>query len=391
MLAKPFKKAKPIIETIESFHHEAYFVGGAIRDYLLNRTVNDIDLTTSAPPEQIQKMFNHVIPIGVEHGTVIVRHCDTSYEVTTYRKDNENKEDHSIITDLNYRDFTINAMAMDKNGNLIDVTNGKKDLANKIIRAVHSAKDRFSEDPLRIIRALRFVSELGFKIDKDTLYWMNQLKASIEDLAVERITAEMTAFFNGHYVNKAILYLIETKVYEHLPVFKEHRAVIEYIPTTFTPVESFGEIISLLHTIYPNVSINRWVKAWKCSNAIRKEAIQLTDALHYYKNYGIDLLLVYRLEPSYFKAFCRLLKMLYKENDVSVNQLTDMYNQLPIKSKKELKFTGNDLIKLFPQKKQGRWIREMLTKIEEQIILNNLDNNYDKIEEWVLCNPPEVN
>src|SRR5690625_1954927 len=147
MLPQSFKKAKPIIDQIEKHGYKAYFVGGCVRDYLLKHDIGDIDIATSASPEDIIRLFSTVIPVGIEHGTVIVRHDHESYEVTTFRVDGT-YSDHrhpdsvkfidQIDYDLQRRDFTINAIAMDKNGQILDLFDGQKDISQKIIRTVRS-------------------------------------------------------------------------------------------------------------------------------------------------------------------------------------------------------------------------------------------------------------
>src|SRR5699024_3914466 len=153
------------------------------------RPIGDIDIATSALPEQIQAIFPQVIPVGIEHGTVIVRYNHVSYEVTTFRLDGEYSDQRHpdsvqfidrIDEDLERRDFTINALAMNKKGQIIDLFAGKKDLARKMIRTVGNGYDRFNEDPLRIIRAFRFSSQLGFSIEKETLKAIHQVKDQIE-------------------------------------------------------------------------------------------------------------------------------------------------------------------------------------------------------------------
>src|SRR5699024_609682 len=140
-----FIDGKKVIIEIENNGHSAYFVGGCVRDLLLNRPIGDIDIATSALPEQIQAIFPQVIPVGIEHGTVIVRYNHVSYEVTTFRLDGEYSDQRHpdsvqfidrIDEDLERRDFTINALAMDKKGKIIDLFAGKKDLARRMIRTV---------------------------------------------------------------------------------------------------------------------------------------------------------------------------------------------------------------------------------------------------------------
>lgn len=399
MLLKSFKKANALIEVIESHHHEAYFVGGAVRDLLLDKKVNDIDITTSATPQQIQKMFNHVIPVGIEHGTVLVRYGGDSYEVTTFREDGlysdqRHPDDVTFIrqidADLKRRDFTINALAMDKHGTLIDLFDGQADLQNRLIRSVGQANERFMEDPLRIIRAIRFSSQLGFKIEDETSKSMISLKDELEKVAVERITVEMTKFFQGEFINQGMYYLKETNIYEHLPLIKHHQTIIEKLPKVLIPFESFGEVISLFHFIYPKLSINKWVNTWKGSNAMKKEADQLFQALKYYETAKCDSLLVFRLDRNYFSGFSRLTELLFPSRPVKVKQLNDLYESLPIKSRRDINFNGNDLLQLFPNKQKGQWISKIIEQIEKEIVLNNLLNKHHVIKEWVLCNPPEV-
>src|SRR5699024_9403305 len=133
MLKQSFNDGKKVIKEIEKHHHKAYFVGGCVRDFLLNRSIGDIDIATSALPDQIQQIFPQVIPVGIEHGTVIVRYNHVSYEVTTFRLDGKYTDQRRpdsvqfidrINEDLERRDFTINALAMDLNGNITDLFDG---------------------------------------------------------------------------------------------------------------------------------------------------------------------------------------------------------------------------------------------------------------------------
>src|SRR5690625_2251171 len=196
MFTKAFQQATEIIDILEKHGFEAYFVGGCVRDLLLHRNVGDIDIATAASPEIIQELFPKVIPVGIEHGTVIVRHKGESYEITTFRKDGDYSDQrhpddvtfiNNIDDDLKRRDFTINALAMDKQGKIIDLFSGKKDLDAKIIRSVGNPRERFMEDPLRIIRGLRFASQLGFAIETETLRQMKFLINEIETVAIERL------------------------------------------------------------------------------------------------------------------------------------------------------------------------------------------------------------
>src|SRR5699024_6516541 len=201
--------------------------------------IKDIDITTSATPAEVQQLFSKVIPVGIEHGTVLVRHHLESYEVTTFRVDGDYSDNRrpdavefirDIEQDLQRRDFTINALAMDKHGNMTDLFNGQQDIERKSIQTVGDGMQRFKEDALRIIRALRFSSQLGFQIESSTLKNMNECKKDIEHLSVERITNEMEKFFSGEYIQNGLDYLSQTEIYLNLPVFKDEPSLFGKLP-----------------------------------------------------------------------------------------------------------------------------------------------------------------
>lgn len=400
LLTDVFYRAIPIIDNIEKYNHQAYFVGGCVRDLLLNRPIGDIDITTSAPPTVIQDIFDQVIPVGIEHGTVIVRYHHTSYEVTTFRIDGEYSDQRhpdsvqfigQIEQDLQRRDFTINALAMDRNGHIIDLFKGQEDLQNQLLRTVGDGYHRFTEDPLRIIRALRFSSQLGFRIDDDTLNSMIEVKKQIETVAMERITNEFTKLFAGDYVNNGIYYLIHTKVYEHLPILKGSKHIIHGVAKLTVPFKSFSGVLALFHHLDPSISIQTWVKEWKCSNKIKNETIDLVNALKYYKQASLDPWLVYQLPDHLYSDFVRLIHHVFNDKEIALNDLINLNQKLPIHSKREMAISGHELIQLFPQMKKGPWIHRTLQHIEKEIVLDRLDNTTDAIKEWITCNPPETN
>lgn len=391
MLTEQFLKAKPILEKIEAHQHEAYFVGGCVRDLLLNRPIKDIDIATSATPDVIQNIFPSVIPVGIEHGTVIVRHEQESYEVTTFRTEGSYTDgrhpDHvefirNIEEDLKRRDFTMNALAMDKEGKIIDLYGGKEDLKNKLIRTVGEGKERFGEDALRIIRALRFSSQLGFRIEKNTFHAMIACRSAILDISIERITNEMEGFFAGKYINNGLDYLVETKVDSVLPIFKNHPELIKKLPKQMEPLPSFAEVITFFHFNHPEISIQEWSKAWKCSNRTKRLALELYEDIKRYEANGLDEMGIYLLNEERFEPFIRLVRLLLNEN-IHLRELQNLKAQLPIQSRKELAVDGNDILTLFPGKKGGPWVKEILEAIEKAVITGEIVNRYNEIKEWL--------
>ncbi len=198
--------AEKIIAMLEQAGYEAYVVGGCVRDSLLGREPGDWDITTSASPEEVKAIFPRTIDTGIAHGTVTVMINHVGYEVTTYRVDGiyEDGRHPSSVTfarnladDLLRRDFTINAMAYNPNTGLVDLYDGIGDLERRCIRCVGVARERFSEDALRILRALRFASQLDFTIEDKTLEAMRELAGRLSLVSAERIRVELIKLLGG--------------------------------------------------------------------------------------------------------------------------------------------------------------------------------------------------
>lgn len=193
-------EVKFIIESLEREGHEAYAVGGCIRDALLGREPKDWDITTDALPEEIKSIFPVTIDTGIAHGTVTVRKNKKSFEVTTYRTDGkylDGRHPESVTfvrdlkEDLRRRDFTVNALAYNEKNGLVDEFDGISDLNNKIICCVDDADRRFSEDALRMMRAVRFVAQLGFDIEAETKDSIKRLAPTLDKISAERICDEL--------------------------------------------------------------------------------------------------------------------------------------------------------------------------------------------------------
>ena len=203
-----------IINTLETAGFEAYAVGGCVRDTLLGREPEDWDITTSARPEQVKKLFRRTVDTGIQHGTVTVLEDHRGYEVTTYRIDGEYEDGRhpknveftaSLTEDLKRRDFTINAMAYSKKTGIVDEFGGMQDLEKGIIRCVGEAMDRFTEDALRILRAIRFSAQLGFSIEEQTLEAVRQIAPNLVHVSKERIQVELTKLLKSPHPERMSL------------------------------------------------------------------------------------------------------------------------------------------------------------------------------------------
>ena len=197
-----------VLKQLENAGYEAYIVGGCVRDMLLGRAIHDTDITTNALPEQIISAFPDckIIPTGIKHGTVTIIKNHIPYEITTYRIDGEYTDSRrpdtveftaDITDDLSRRDFTMNAIAMDRHGALVDAFGGKNDIENKLIRCVGEPELRFTEDALRIMRAIRFSSQLGFAIEKNTAEAVHRMKDRLKNISRERVRDELDKLLCG--------------------------------------------------------------------------------------------------------------------------------------------------------------------------------------------------
>lgn len=231
---KLLNDARHILKTLIEAGYEAYMVGGFVRDRLLNRPVQDIDIATSATPADIMRLFPHTVATGLQHGTVTVVISGRGFEVTTFRREGEytdhRRPDHvefvdSLQEDLSRRDFTINAMAMDINGDVIDPFGGQADLAAGILRCVGDAKARFEEDALRMLRCIRFAANYRLQIEPSAWSAIQQLRSSLTAIAMERVRIELAKTVAGANPVRGVELLCDSRLLEHTKVPLDWRPI----------------------------------------------------------------------------------------------------------------------------------------------------------------------
>ena len=205
-----------MLDKINAEGFEAYFVGGAVRDFIMDKAFQDIDITTSAHPDEIKRIFSdcNVIDTGIKHGTVTVMYKNRPIEITTFRTElgyEDNRHPDKVVfcknlsEDLKRRDFTVNSLCIDNKGEIIDIFGGIEDIKSKNLKAIGNAEERFKEDALRILRALRFASVLGFDIDKNTARAIHKCKDLILNVANERIASELRKMITGKNIRNILL------------------------------------------------------------------------------------------------------------------------------------------------------------------------------------------
>ncbi len=256
---------KTIISALEKAGHEAYAVGGCVRDSILGRKPEDWDITTSAKPYDIKAVFRRTVDTGIEHGTVTVLLGDRAYEVTTYRVDGEYRDlrhpaevtfTSSLREDLRRRDFTINAMAYSESAGLVDLYGGRRDLEDRLVRCVGVPDDRFSEDALRILRAVRFAAQLDFEIEDETREAVMRHAANLSAVSKERVLTEVSKLICSPHIEKAAAL--------------EELGLAPYIAEHFSGID-FAHVTALKDSSGTEAMASLWEKAAELSAWTRPE------------------------------------------------------------------------------------------------------------------------
>lgn len=389
-LPEIFVKAMPVLRTLEDAGFEAYFVGGSVRDVLLHRHVHDVDITTSAYPEEVKELFDKSIDTGIKHGTVTVLYGGESYEITTFRTESGYQDfrrpDHvtfvqNLDKDLKRRDFTINALAMDMHGDIVDLFNGIEDLKNHIIRAVGNPEKRFHEDALRMMRAVRFMSQLEFKLEEKTEQAIKDNHELLKKISVERIREEFVKMGLGPFSRQAFQIFLDTQLSEDVPDFAGKKNLLQVYPQLkFSPTveTSLWAVIIILLKV-PNENIGKFMRDWKNSNAMTEKVEQIIKMFD----------LIADNVPTDYELFEAGEDIIINTIDVadilgqpvSSEALVDRYLALPIKTPSELAVDGRFLIKR--GMRPGAQLGRTLNQIRKKVVACEIENSEEAIEQYL--------
>ncbi|MFD1419123.1 CCA tRNA nucleotidyltransferase [Companilactobacillus keshanensis] len=394
-LPADFKRALPVLKEIEQAGYEAYFVGGSVRDHILGLPIHDVDIATSAYPEEIKEIFKHTVDTGIQHGTVTVLFSGSSYEITTFRTESGYQDYRrpdqvtfvrSLEDDLKRRDFTINALALDRNANVIDKFDGLRDLDDHLIRAVGKAEERFHEDALRMMRAVRFQSQLNFKIEDKTAEAISLNAHLLEKIAVERTREEFIKMMLGQAWRKGFANFLTFKLCDYAPGMKKHGSSLvkltELEPVKFMDEEAVWAAIGfVLHLTDPD--LNKLLRVWKVSNKTREITLSTYEMLELFADKNFDTWEIYSLGIDNFDRVVTLCQLF--DIKIEYNKLSEAVEQIPIKSSHDLAITGSDLIKILGIE-PGPEIGKMLKNVEKAVVRENVSNYFDELKVYVLSN-----
>ena len=350
-----FLKAVPILELIEEAGFEAYFVGGSVRDYILGRSINDVDIATSATPLEIKEIFPKTVDLGIEHGTVLVIFETGTYEITTFRTESGYTDFRrpdsvqfvrSLTEDLQRRDFTMNAMAMNKVGQIIDPYNGRVDLLQKKITTVGNPHERFTEDGLRMMRAVRFVSQLDFQLDEQTFNSLKETGPILIEIAVERILSEFEKLLAGENRSKAITLLLKSELYQFLPQFagqKDNLKKLLLLPLEQLTVNELWAVI-LIYIDSEDVEVS--LRAWKLPVKTIRNVQHIIHLAQKVPNFENSTLKVFQAGQREAVQASKVKAVLEGRSAVDAEKsMTRIYEHLLLKKMSDLAVTGEDLLR----------------------------------------------
>lgn len=387
-----FQKALPILTKIKEAGYEAYFVGGSVRDVLLERPIHDVDIATSSYPEETKAIFNRTVDVGIEHGTVLVLENGGEYEITTfrtedvyvdYRRPSQVSFVRSLEEDLKRRDFTVNALALDENGQVIDKFRGLIDLEQKRLRAVGKAEERFEEDALRIMRGFRFAASLDFDIEAATFEAMRSHSPLLEKISVERSFTEFDKLLMAPHWRKGISAMIACQAYDYLPGLKQQEAGLNHLIVSLKDNFTFSDHHQAWAYVMISLAIEdpkSFLKAWKTSNDFQRYVTKLIALYRIRQERSFEKLDIYQ----YGKEMASLVEGLRKAQSLSVNMdhIEALDQALAIHNKYDIVLNGSHLIKDFGMK-PGPQLGLMLEKVELAIVEGRLDNDFTTIEAFV--------
>lgn len=387
-----FQKALPILTKIKEAGYEAYFVGGSVRDVLLERPIHDVDIATSSYPEETKAIFNRTVDVGIEHGTVLVLENGGEYEITTfrtedvyvdYRRPSQVSFVRSLEEDLKRRDFTVNALALDENGQVIDKFRGLIDLEQKWLRAVGKAEERFEEDALRIMRGFRFAASLDFDIEAATFEAMRSHSPLLEKISVERSFTEFDKLLMAPHWRKGISAMIACQAYDYLPGLKQQEAGLNHLIVSLKDNFTFSDHHQAWAYVMISLAIEdpkSFLKAWKTSNDFQRYVTKLIALYRIRQERSFEKLDIYQ----YGKEMASLVEGLRKAQSLSVDMdhIEALDQALAIHNKYDIVLNGSHLIKDFGMK-PGPQLGLMLEKVELAIVEGRLDNDFTTIEAFV--------
>ena len=356
--------ALKLLKELTNHSYKAYIVGGFVRDHILGIESKDIDIATNATPKQIREIFEDSCLANEDYGSVTVILKGIRFEITTFRIEIEyinNRKPvqieyiNDLYTDLTRRDFTINTLCINKDGNIIDLLEGKKDIDDKIIRTIGNAYNKFEEDTLRILRAVRFATILDFSLDEDVINAIKKTKYLLKNLSYNRKKEELDKIFTSPNYKNGIQLLLELGLDKELEIPNLSKVLD-------TNTSSLIGIWSILNVVdkYP----------------FNKNELELIKKVNEALNYdNLNPLILYKY-GLYINSVAGEIK------NMDIKEITKSYRELPIKSKKDIDIDSSTIMGIL-KRSGGKYLKDIYKDIEVSIINNSLNNKKEDICNYI--------
>ena len=370
-----------IISKLNEKMFEAYIVGGAVRDILLNKDFNDVDICTTATPSEVMQIFPDADDRYAEMGVVTVKVGENKFEITTFRieeysgKSRKPLKVHysrSLTDDINRRDYSVNALALSATFNVIDITKkGLNDVKSKKVRIIGKGKVRYNEDPIRIFRGLELVSKYKFNISLGTVYAMKKASHNLLTLSHGRLAEELLKVFKHKYRNKAFNYLAVYEIFKAIPEYNDWIKRMVGVFSKISTIDAFAMLYYLMDKIPANLPFS------KSEIAEMQSTIKAVKAL---ENHKVDRLMVFETKYETLLAANYILKNISKKYKNQAHVIKRYYKTAYIKDKSELNFKTEDLIKLL-QGETGPKIGLIMNILIKKVVLGDSKNNFSMLKQ----------
>lgn len=409
LFPEPIIHALPIVRRLREHHFEAVFVGGAVRDIVLGLAIKDVDIATSARPEQVLELFERCIPTGLQHGTITVIYNELTYEVTTFRLESvyeahRKPESVQYITELDSdllrRDFTMNAMALGEDGELHDPYGGQQDLMNKKLRSVGDPNARFQEDALRMLRAVRFIGVYQLVPAHNTWRAMLRHRALLKFVALERVQVELDKMLAGptpqralHFVAASgLLFHLKESFGEEIELSMKKAGLTEQSEKLFSRLNELNGLDQRWAAIsigleLSTAAVDRALKVLHFSNSrskkistivqIHNEMLQISTGLQQHELRFIWIEKVIQFGKLYMIEWLNVIRSI---NEHSLSYPVELLNALEIwleemfvSTLKELQISGKELTNHL-NRQAGPWVSERLNKLLIAVAAGELKN-----------------
>ena len=357
--------ALKLLKDFSEHSYEAYIVGGFVRDHILEINSNDIDITTNAKPKEIKELFEDSCLPNDDYGSVTVIKKGIRFEITTFREEKE-YEDHRRPTSIQYiddlypdllrRDFIINTLCMDKDGNIVDYLGGQEDIQKRIIRTVGDALQKFTDDSLRILRAIRFATILDFQLSDEIKEAIPKTKSYVKELSFQRKKEELDKIFNSPYRDKGIQLLLDFGLDKELEIY------------------NLGDVVGL--------EIDSSIVVWSLLETspkypfLKNEMELIEDIRRAMDLNNLDSMALYRY-GLYVNSCAGKIK------GIDLKNISESYTNLVIKSRNDIAIDSDSIMKLL-NRKPGKYLKDIYDDIEREILYKRLENDCEKISDYIL-------